>query len=212
MAIVYPLSLPSVYEGIASVTIRANSVVGVNRSPYTGSQQVVVYDGQWWEMDVTLPRLTPDKVAGWEAWLRKLNGQEGTFLLGDPLRPFSRGVCAVNAGTPLVDGAVAARAQIIPIKNAPLSISGWMLAGDYIQIGSGISTRLYQLLDDVGTDGAGDAELAVFPKTRAALAGDETVIVSNPKGLFRMATQNVDVSRDRIIFSNIQFSATEHIA
>ena len=53
MAITYPLDLPT-HTGIQSVNLRANDIVGMNMSPFSASQQVYKYTGQFWEADITL--------------------------------------------------------------------------------------------------------------------------------------------------------------
>jgi hypothetical protein len=55
MAISYPLSFPSV--SIRDITWEAKTKVAVTESPFTGEQQIVEHDGQWFEAQISLPPL-----------------------------------------------------------------------------------------------------------------------------------------------------------
>lgn len=84
MAITYPISLPTVV-GFSAQAITPVSVVGVNRSPFTGQRQVYAWPGQWWDFSVSFPKMTVTNAGKIAAALTSLNGQEGTFLLGPSL-------------------------------------------------------------------------------------------------------------------------------
>lgn len=208
MTITYPLALPAT-PSFSGVTVRKMPVVGMSVSPYTGAQQTVVYTGQWWEMDLILPTMPDDQMASWEAFLGKLNGQEGTFLIGDPSRKAARGICATTPGVPLVDGAVVARSQSLPIKGGPALVQDWIKEGDYMQIGTGSAARLYQALADADTNSSGETELDVWPRIRTALAGNEVITFNAPKGVFRMASNVNEITKRVGIFGNLSFSVRE---
>lgn len=208
MAITYPLTLPA-NPGFETIVVRRNSVVGVNPSPYTGAQQTYVFPGQWWEADVAVAVLNKADTAAWEAFSAKLNGREGTFLLGDPLRQTPRGSAAGAPGTPLVDGAHAAAVNEVDLKGLPASADGYLLAGDYIQFGSGSGARLHQLLEDLDSDGAGLGTALIWPRTRAALADEAAVTVAACQGVFRMAQNEHSFARRRGPFTNYGFTCAE---
>lgn len=83
MAITYPLTLPA-HTGIRSVSFRARNAVAYSMSPFTFAGQAHQYAGQMWEADITLPAMRRTAAEQWNAFLLSLNGQAGTFLLGDP--------------------------------------------------------------------------------------------------------------------------------
>jgi hypothetical protein len=210
MPIVYPLNLPA-GRGMAEIRIRKSSVVGLTRDPYGGVQQAQVYTGQWWEADVTLPLLLPDIAAAWEAFLGKINGREGTFLLGDPLRAAPRGAAALTPGTPVVDGAHAALMNELSIADAEPDTEGYLLAGDYIQLGSGAGTRLHQVLEDADTDGDGKTTLLIWPILRTALSNGASVVVSDCKSVFRMAENEQEILRARRNRTSFSFRCFEDL-
>lgn len=208
MSIVFPLSLPAepAFNSFRWIS-RAN--VGLNESPYTFGQEVQVWPGQRWEAEVGLPPLTKDQVGAWRAFMRMLNGMQGTFLMGDPNFKAPRGSARTAPGTPTVDGAHAAMAAVLKIAGAPGLAAGYLLAGDYLQVGSGAASRLHMVMKDIDTDSAGEAEVDIWPRLRGGLAGGETVVLTNCRGVFRMrGNEMTDEARPRPVFS-MGFSCVE---
>ena len=201
--ITYPLTLPS-HTGIRSVSFRANNAVAYSMSPFTFAGQAHKYAGQMWEADITLPPLRDRADAEqWNAFLMSLNGQAGTFLLGDPNGAKPRGTAAASPGTPIITDQTG---STISVTGAALSQTGWLLAGDYIQIGTGSAATLHKVLVDADTDGSGDVDLEIWPAVRGTRSG--SVIVSNTVGKFRLAENmtgwNADVAQYGITFSAME--------
>lgn len=203
MPISYPLNFPAV--GIRSVTIRARTVVGLNASPFTGQQQVYKHQGQWWEMEVTLPPMKRADAEQVAAFLVKLNGRFGTFTFGDPLNTAPRGV---GTGTPLVNGAGQTGTDLVTDGWTP-NTTGILRAGDWIQLGTGSSSRLHKVLDDVNSNGSGNATLTLFPDLRTSPADNAVITVSSPKGLWRLAANEVDYSIDEASIYGMTFACVE---
>lgn len=210
MTITYPLDLPATPK-FNRFTLRRVPVVAVSKSPYTGQQQAYAFPGQWWEAEAGLPDMTRAEIGAWRAFFAKLNGQEGTFLMGDPTAATPRGLAASAPGTPLVDGVHAARAQTLSIKGGPNSNAGWLLSGDYIQLGSGSTSRLHMVLADADTDGTGKTALTLWPRLRSALAGDEAVTVSNCRGVFRLSANETGDEARPFPFFMTSFTAIEAV-
>jgi hypothetical protein len=66
------------------------------------------------------------------------------------------------------------------------STTGILKAGDYIQLGSGSSAQLYKVLDDVNSNGSGQATLTIYPDLRSSPSDNAAITVSNAKGVFRL--------------------------
>lgn len=173
MAITFPISTPTSI-GIESIDIRAVNAVATSQSPFTYKQQVIAHQGQRWEASVNIPSVRRDLAAPWKSFLTKLKGPTGTFLLGDPDYATPRGT--VSSCT--LSGSVGD-------ESVTVVMTGSLLEGDYIQLGSGSSARLHQVL----VDQTGDGTLEVWPKLRDNYT-DATVVYNNAKGVFRLA-QNV---------------------
>jgi len=185
MAISYPLSLPTSI-GIASITLGAENAVAISQSPFTYSQQIVQHPGQRWTASVSLPPLRRDLMEPWVAFLLSLKGQYGTFLLGDPNCATPRGSASVTPGTPVVKGA-SQTGDELDIDGLPTSVTGYLLAGDYIQLGTAGTSTLHKILTDVNSNGSGEATLDLWPSIRTAPLDNATVVVSAAKGKFRLA-------------------------
>ena len=194
MAISYPLDTPTTI-GIESIELRAINAVATSQSPFTYKQQIVAHQGQRWEASVNIPPVRKDLAAEWKAFLVSLKGQTGTFLLGDPDYATPRGTissCTLsgNAGD----------------ETATVVMTGSLLAGDYIQLGIGTSAKLHQVL----VDQTGNGDLEIWPKLRSDYT-DETVIFTNPKGVFRLRDNFTSWSINSSSAYNINFEAIEVI-
>ena len=210
MAISYPLSLPTV-TGIRSVTFRTVNAVSVSRSPFTFKEQVFSHVGQRLEADVSLPPMKRADAEVWISFLLSLKGQTGTFLLGDPLNATPQGSAKDTAGTPLVNGADQT-GDSLTIDGLPVSTTGYLKAGDYIQLGAASSAKLYKVLNDVDTDGSGQASLDLYPSIRTAPADDAPVTVSNAVGVFRLASNETSWSISEASIYGLTFGCIEAIA
>ena len=208
MSITYPLAMPS-SPSPRQVDFVANNLVSVAVSPFTGSQQVYQWAGQWWEAQIGLPPMLESEAATWVAFLNSLKGRTGTFHIGDPARKTPLGTVP---GTPLVNGAQTGGGNTLATKGWTASQTGILKAGDYIQLGSGTTQRLYQVLTDTDSDASGNATLDIFPVLRSEGATDgASITTSNCQGTFRLAGNvnkwQVDYTRVWII----SFAAIEAI-
>lgn len=207
MAETYPIAFPT-HTGVATIQITATDAVALTSSPFSFTQQVVRHAGERWSATITIPNVKRPDAEYWNAFLLRLRGQFGTFLMGDPLGATPRGTAATNAGTPLVKGASQTGNELI-IDGLPTSQSGYLLAGDYIQLGSGSSARLYKVLQDVNTNGSGEATLNLWPDLRTPPSDNAAVVVANAKGVFRLAQNDVAWVIDRIGLYSVTFAAQE---
>ena len=204
MAITYPVAFPSAI-GFANLNIRARTVVGMNSSPFTGQQQVYKHQGQWWEAEVSLPPMKRADAEQVVTFLLKMNGQYGTFLLGDKSATATRGV---GTGTPLVNGASQTGGDLIT-DGWTADTTGILKAGDWIQLGSASTTRLYKVLDDVDSDGSGNATISIFPDLRSSPDDDAAITVSNTQGLWRLASNETEYSIDQMSIYGVTFACVE---
>ncbi len=185
MAIAYPLSLPAAWK-VRHATIRAASVVGYSESPFTKAQQVYVHQGECWSMEVQLARMNRAQAEDCIATLISLNGVEGTILMPPPGN--RTGVRGTWAGSPKVFGAHAAGVKTIAMDG--YTAAATVKAGDWFQTGTGSNTHLHKIMQDGTADGSGNLNLEIWPRTRAALADNDTFTINAPVGLWRLA-QNV---------------------
>jgi hypothetical protein len=199
LTISYPLSLPTV-TGIRNIELRAINAVAYSQSPFTFSGQAHAYPGQMWQADITLPPMNAARAEQWIAFLLALRGRFGTFLLGDPARPSPRGTatsCTVTgtAGSNTVSATVPA-AQTL-------------LAGDYIQLGSGATATLHKVLVNYTGTGAA-ANLEIWPALRVNRTA-ATATLTNARGLFRLNSNEQAWSINQVEIYGITFGAMEAI-
>lgn len=173
-------ALPTV-TGLATFNLTPQTRVATSQSPFSYKRQVLTYPGQRWAVSASIPMLNRDSADIWRAFFTRLNGGEHTFLLGDPLSSTAKGEAG---GTPLINGTLAVGASIVTIDGATTSQSNWLMAGDYIQIGTGENARLYMVVSNVSTNGSGEASVSIWPNLQIAPSDNDAVIVSNPQGCF----------------------------
>ena len=206
MAITYPLSLPTT-KGIRAIRLTAKNAIGVSTSPFSYAQQVYKHQGQRWQAEVSMPPMTRAEAEEWFSFLVKLKGQFGTFLIGDP-HSAPRGSASSTPGTPVVNGA-SQSGDTLAIDGLPTSATGYLNAGEYIQLGSGSTATRHKVLKDVDSNASGEATLDIWPDLRSSPADDATVDVSDAVGVFRLAANEIGVDINEIELFGITFAATE---
>ena len=184
MSITYPLSLPTT-KTPARITISASTAVAISRSNFSYATQVQAFTGQLWLAEITLPPMERADAAPWMAWLLKLNGQEGTFLLGDDSARTPRGAAT---GTPLVKGA-GQTGQSLITDGWTSGVTNILRAGDWFAI----DQRLYMNLNDVNSNGSGEATLDIWPRLRESPADNAPLTTSQPQGLFRLQSNSYGI-------------------
>jgi hypothetical protein len=194
MAISYPLDTPTTI-GFESIELRAVNATITSQSPFSYKQQVISHTGQRWEANISIPSVLRDLAEPWAAFLTALKGQTGTFLLGDPLSATPRGTVSSCTLTGTAGD-----------ESVAVTMTGSLLAGDYIQLGSGTTARLHKVL----VDQTGSGTLEIWPALRSTYSG-ATVTTTNAKGVFRL---NQNMSSWQISNANsygIAFEAVEAI-
>jgi len=171
MAITYPLDMPAT-SYVATFEITQSDAVARDESPFTYQDTVHHWGGQRWSGVMTLPNMEDRDAADWEGWLASLKGSFGYFLAGDSSRPTPYGTA--NAAT--ITGAVGA-------ETVSVTMTGTLLRGDFFQLGTGADAKLHQVTQDQ----SGSGNLEIWPALRSAKTG-ASVTLTNPKGVFRLAT------------------------
>lgn len=181
----FPLSSPESY-GIAVVDWEAASNDSYAFNPWTFDLVKQIFDGRMWRGSLTVTAQNEANGRSLSAWLtalRRGGANAGTFYLGDPAAAEPLGSAKDTPGSPVVSGA-SQTGEALNVSGLPLSATGYLLAGDYIQIGTGTSSRLKKVLDDVDSDGSGNATINCWPPIRTAPADTSAITVSSPQGLF----------------------------
>lgn len=167
----------------AGVTMTLNRVIGVTQSPFTLETQTFKWPGEQWSMQLQMPAMTRRAMAAeWYAFALKLEGTFNYFLMGDPSAKTPRGT---PAGSPVVDGGGQQGNTLLTRGWTPNSQSV-LMAGDYIQLGTGMDSRLHMVVDDADANGDGETVLNIVPALRTPPNDGLTIITNNAKGVFRL--------------------------
>lgn len=199
MALTYPLSLPDSI-GIAQIELRAANAVTTSQSPFTFKQQVFKHQGQRWEASVTIPAVRRDLAADWKAFLIALNGQQGTFLLGDPDYATPRGNVSFCVGT-----------GTIGESTLSVTMTGSLRAGDYINLGGvdNANAKLYMVLQDQN----GSGTLHIWPNLRTSTSpGGDPVYFNGATGVFRLMDNISSWQINESSVYGISFNCVEALA
>jgi hypothetical protein len=204
---VFPLALPAL-PSFASIKVKMHDVVGVSESPYTLSRQSFEWPGKKLFAAMSLPPGTlQDTGRAWVAFLALMRGRAGVCLLGDTSLPVPRGSAA---GVPLVNGANQA-GMTLATKGWTASAPLVLRSGDWIQVGTGLTQRLYLNCLDVNADASGDATLTIYPPLRESPADGASIITQYPKGCFALTSNDREFDVDDALSYGITLSLEEAI-
>jgi hypothetical protein len=90
-------------------------------------------------------------------------------------------------------------------------VTGWLKAGDYVQLGAAGTATLHKVLADVDTNASGQTTLSLWPHIRSAPADNATVVISNTVGRWRLSTNETAWSVNEMAIYGITFSAMEAV-
>ena len=202
----YPLSLPAI-PAFRDFRMVPTSVVAAFESPFTLSQEIQDFAGDRWSCEFTLPPMRRATAEPWLAMLLSLQGAKGTLLVGDQDAPQPLGAAP---GTPLVKGAAQTGRSLLTDGWTP-NVANVLLPGDYIQIGSGVTTRLYKVLAAASSNAGGEATLSIWPRLRESPADNAAIVTSNCRGTFRLARNDTGWQTDFQGLYSIQIECIEAI-
>ena len=203
MAITYPLLLP-LTPGWSKIVFSATNIVGLSRSPFTNQQQVYQWAGEYWMVDVSMPPMPQVTAEAWINFLVSLRGTLGTFYIGDRERATPRGTAG---GTPVVNTAQSSMSSTLMTK-------GWtsgatFLAGDFLQIGTGVQQRIYKVLTNQTANVGGFITFDIFPLLREGVSDNQPITILNTQGTFRLTGDERKWDMDAAHIYGIDVSAEE---
>lgn len=148
------------------------SVTQIHESPLTGAVQTQEMPGAYWQcvLDYSHARGADARLL-W-AFLAQMRGRAGRVAVPSFGKDRPAGV---GGGAPLVAGGAQA-GNTLAIDGAPISTTGWLLAGDVFGVGG----YLYMLTADADTSAGGAATLQFAPALRASPADNAPVTIVRP--------------------------------
>lgn len=208
--ITFPLELPApVQAGNAvsprRVVFRSMNATVATQSSFTYKSQIQSLNADMWIVDITFPPMERDAAEELIAFLLTLQGQKGTFLIGDPLGRLPRGVAT---GTPLVRDSNQT-GRILTTQGWTPDTADILKAGDWI----GIGQRGYKVLRNVDSNSAGEATLDIYPMLRETPAAGDPILTEDVKILMRLNSSAYDVwNADETRTYGLSFSAQEALS
>lgn len=181
----YPVTLPT-SPGIRTMRWAQMRASARSTSVFSYITQIEQFAGEKFVVEVTLPLMTREQADEWNAWMLSLDGDKGTFLMGDPLRRSPRGLCI---GTPKIATADQTGKKLY-INGMTPNIANQFRKSDFIQLGD---YRLHQVLRDASSDANGLVILDIFPRLRQVYPVDDPVININTVGQWRMVKGSFDL-------------------
>lgn len=161
---------------VASLERRLVTSVAEARSPFTGTSQIQDWGASWWEYQIEMAVSQGANARRLAAFFTGLGGLRGRFLFPDPSIEVP-----LAAGNPYVTAAQSAGAST-------LQTAGWgfgLRAGDFFQLGSDATTRLYQVTADVLPLGS-EATISFVPPLRASVPVGALLGLDVPSVLLRL--------------------------
>lgn len=180
MTISYPLTFP--IQRTANFSFAMTPTVAVTKSVFTGTQQVYDWGNTPWSAAFDAIARGRAEWSALAAFVAKMRGQFGTVLIGPRHAVRPAGTCNTT-GVTVGTGGAAALARALPL--AGLGASKTLLAGDFIQLGSGSTARLHMVTEDATANGSGNATVSIEPPLRAAYLAGAAVTLIEPKVVMR---------------------------
>jgi hypothetical protein len=200
------VNLPADSGSFQSIDWNFSTAVATVTSVFTGQVQAQQWPGaDMWSGTATLPPLTQTKADAWLSALMQMQGMANAFQLGDPMKTSPKGSAS---GIPTADASIAmvAGSQVLHTHGWTPSRINLLLPGDYLQIGY----RLYRVLDAVISDSSGKAPINIWPSLREPPLNGQPLILTNPVGLFRLASNKSAWSADVTHLTHLSFQFQEY--
>ena len=196
MAITYPLTPPAAIR-ISSLRFSAISAVARNISPFTFSSQAYNWTGTMMSGDVECPpmvRADAEELIGF-----LIMAARGTFYFRDYSNGTQRGTMS---SSPKLSGSHSANTTTITIDGG----SGSFAVGDWIQLGTGSSSKLHKV-----TQVNSSTSYEIFPLLRTTYPDDSAIVFSNAVGVFRLTNPVCEWSIDTAKIYGLNFGIFEAI-
>jgi len=205
---IYPLSMPDSPSNFKTSEWRIVRSVAVSLSPYTLTSESADLGGAIWTTTVTLPPMLKADASAWQVFFMQLHGRHGTFLLGDP---DSRTIRGSATGNMSVKGDHSVGAYSVSVDGINASQSTAFKKGDYVQFGSGTTSKLHMIVEDTSTNSSGEATLEIEPPLKKVLENDSPAVYTSAKAVMRMDSNELSWNADQVSTYGISFSCSEVI-
>lgn len=185
---------------MAIITMPTNLILGVfniaqarfdlsEMSESSGAAQDRALGPPRWRLSIAAPgMLSVESSAVWEALILKLRGRVNHLAAWDIMKPAPRGTMR---GTMTLSGAHAQGATVLNVTAGVGQAGTTLLAGDWLQVGSGTAGQLFKVVADATANGAGLIAVTVEPPVRpvGGFASATAVTWDKALGHYKVTTQ-----------------------
>ena len=193
------LTFPYVLAPPDSMTWRLRANTQVHESPLDGTSQTLLMPGSRWVGSMTWPKMDRDMARIISAFVARMNGRAGRFLL----QPLHAPRIATAGGTPRVMGAGQ--------SGDLLQTDGWeagktvIVTGDFLSFSSPSGRpQIHMAVASAVSNGSGYAPIRIAPPLRSPPADGAAIEVNAPVGVFRLADDDQgDLATDAAWHSSI---------
>lgn len=202
---VYTLIPLPAYPGLSQFSLTMIDAVAVVPSPYVpGQAQTQTWPGaDGWAFNFTLPKMSRRTSAPWKGFMAELRGMQNVFQA--PVDPACATPLGAALGTPTTSGTNLTSATSLVTTGWTPSVTGQLLAGDYLQIGY----HLHEVCETVNSDDSGNATISIYPSLRDAPANLTAITLVNCVGLFRLKANSRAWHADYTGLTQLSFDVTE---
>lgn len=161
------ITLPTTPAAPRSVEWNMREAVAASQSPFSFQRQVHDWGAGILRASLSYAAMRTEEARPWKAFLMAARGSLAVFEFGDPLHAAPQNPGA-TAGA--VSGSGQTGYQLV-------TTSSGLQPGDWFQVGS----RLY------GVTSVSGGTLGVWPNLRESPTNATPLVITNPKGMFRLA-------------------------
>ena len=157
-------------------------------SESTGAAQDRALGPPRWRLSIAAPSvLSIESSAVWEALILKLRGRVNHLSAWDIMKPAPRGTMR---GTMTLSGTHAQGVTVLNVTAGAGQAGTTLLAGDWLQVGSGTGGQLFKVVADATANGAGLIAVTVEPPVRplGGFAGSTAVTWDKALGHYKMTS------------------------
>lgn len=183
---------------VHSMNFRCERIIAESISPFSFNSQTYDWGAARWQGELTFETYAfgdrADDRAALKAFLMECNGKVNTFNYGDA-EYLAFGGRGVLTGTPLVKGASQSGKTLLTDGWTP-GTTNIVKGGDYIQLLTTSSAQLYMVTSNANSDGSGNATLQLNRPLLTTPADNAVITVASPKGVFKLADNNMGWQAD----------------
>lgn len=161
-----------------------------------------------WKVAMTFEMQSQAKAGPYQALLMQLDGVRNQLSLYNIGRPVPLGTYQGITGTNAITSASAGNTTMT-ITNATYATKT-LLAGDYVGVGTGLTTQVVMVTADATSNGSGVINISFLPALRNAMTGTNATL-QYPRALFRLQQTNTGWDYSTVVVDGMALDLLEDV-